>query len=348
MRVAIACVFLFACANNVRQNKATSKDGTIKGATPIALENGAAEERGIVTYPGGDRVDWKKVELPENRRGDLALKLTWATPRPGLKLSFDVFDAWNGQVITGKRAKAPVPTRAATIRDARGTYFIRVFAVGRGDAGRYKLDVDFEAKEIPKLSEVEVALPPRLADVPDLSQAPQKCDLVKFDYSSSDCADKCPLVNPQQTWPGCSKTCTVMPPDASIPACAAKMACPRGGDLRVASCTEKDYVPCPDPKNPDLTNLRCINHKYLPETARIVGKAVIGGEVEVIILIGKSNIDKTWTATLLQGTSPKPLAGGKLTIVRVDGGTLIGRTRLTAQQVQDNLTVLFVPPPKQK
>jgi len=34
--------------------------------------------------------------------------------------------------------------------------------------------------------------------------------------------------------------------------------------------------------------------------------------------------------------------------VRVDGGTLIGRTRLTAQQVQDNLTVLFVPPPKQK
>ena len=85
MRVAItACLLVCACAHNVRQDKATSDDGKIKGAKPIELEKGAAEVRDIVTYPGGDRVDWKKIELPEKQRGSLDILLSWVTPRPGL------------------------------------------------------------------------------------------------------------------------------------------------------------------------------------------------------------------------------------------------------------------------
>ncbi len=348
MRIGIAvCVVLCACAHNVRQDKATSDDGRIKGAKPIVLENGAAIETGIVTYPGGDRVDWKKVELPEKHRGELDIKLTWSTPRPGLKLSFDVFDAWNAQVATAK--KQGRLTREAMIKDAKGTYFIRVYAVGRGDAGKYKLNVEFDGREIGKgPPPIEVNDPPKLADLPDISQQ-AKCDLVKFDYSLPDCQDKCPLINPPATWAGCLKTCTVNPPNANIPACAATMPCPLGGDIRVASCKPIHFVPCPDPKNPDLTNLNCVNFKYPPETLRIVGKSVIGGEVEVSIPIGlKSNIDKTWSGTVLAGKTDKALAGGRITILRIDGGNLVGRVRLTAEQVQANTAVVFVPPLKPK
>jgi hypothetical protein len=348
MRIAIAACFLLACAHNVPQDKATSTDGRVKGAKKLELDNGAVEERGIVTYPGGDRVDWKKVELPEKQRGALDIELSWVTPRPGLKLGFDVFDGYNQQLVSGKRITKAM--RRASIKDAHGTYFIRVYAVGRGDAGKYKLGIDFDGREVGPAKPIEVSDPPKLADLPVVT-ATEKCDLVKFDFSNEDCQNKCPLINPPASWPGCSKTCTVSPPNADIPACAATMACPPGGDIRVKSCTKRDFRACPDPKNPDPTNLNCLNFQYEPEVARIVKKQVIGNEVEVIIMIGaKSNVTSTWTGAVLQGTTSKPLAGGKLTITNVDtaAGTLTGRLRLTAQQVEANLNVVFAPPPKQK
>jgi hypothetical protein len=348
MRVAIlACLVLCACAHNVRQDKATSEDGRIKGAKPIVLENGEASATGIVTYPGGDRVDWKKIELPEKHRGELGIKLSWVTPRPGLKLSFDVFDAYNAQVATSKKISRVM--RGASIKDAKGTYFIRVYAVGRGDAGKYKLNVEFDGREVGKpLPPIEVNDPPKLPDLPLVSET-VACDLYKFDYANPDCRDKCPVVNPQQTWPGCSKVCTVNPPDPAIPACAASMACPPGGDIRVKSCKPIHFPPCPNPNAPNPTNLNCINHKWSPETARIVKKLVFGNEVEITIMVGtKTNVDSTWSGNVLQGSTGKVLAGGKITIVRIDAaaGIIVGRVRLTAQQVEANLNVLISPPPK--
>lgn len=337
-----------ACAHNVPQEKATSTDGRVKGAKKLELENGAVEERGIVTYPGGDRVDWKKVELPEKQRGALDIELSWVTPRPGLKLSFDVFDGYNQQLLSGKKINKAM--RRAQIKDAHGTYFIRVYAVGRGDAGKYKLGIEFDGREVTGPKPIEVNDPPRLADLPDI-KVTEKCDLFKFDFSNPDCEDKCPAINPPPTWKGCSKTCTVVPPNPDIPACAAIMPCPRGGNIDVKSCKESDFPPCPDPKNPDPRNLRCVNYRYPPETYRIVGKAVVGNEVEVIIKIDtKSSIDPKWTASVQQDGTSKPLAGGKLVITRIDtaAGTLVGRVRLTAQQVDQNKTVVFSPPPKVK
>src|SRR5688500_18775901 len=66
-------------------------DGKRKGATRIELEDGNAKERGIVTSPGGDRVDWKKIELSGS--GDLVVELDYTPPRPGLDVSVSVHDA---------------------------------------------------------------------------------------------------------------------------------------------------------------------------------------------------------------------------------------------------------------
>lgn len=348
MRIALAACLLFACAHNVPQDKATSTDGRLKGAKKLELDNGSVIENGVVTYPGGDRVDWKKIELPEKQRGPLDIELSWVTPRPGLKLGFDVFDVYNQPLVSGKKINRLA--RKAQIKDAHGTYFIRVFAVGRGDAGKYKLNIEFDGREVAPVKPIEVADPPKLADLPDVKST-EKCDLFKFDFQNPDCWDKCPAVNPPPSWQGCAKTCTVNPPSADIPACAAIMPCPRHGDIRVKSCTEKDFDPCPDPKNPDMNNLRCVNFQYQPEVARIVKKQVLGSEVEVVIMIGtKSNIDTKWSGAVLQGTSDKAIAGGKLTITNIDtaAGRLTARVRLTAQQVEANTSVVFTPPPKPK
>lgn len=344
MRIALlACVFLWAaCARNVRQDLATSTDGKMTGAKPLVLEEGAVTDSGIVTYPGGDRVDWKKVEIPDAKQGALDIKLTWTTPRPGLKLGFDVFDRWNAQVASSKRiAKG---SRQATIGNARGTYFIRVYAVGRGDAGRYKLGVEFDEHAIAKDPYADVNGPPRLADLPDVTQS-LPCDLYKFDFQNPACHDQCPKVNPPANWQGCSKVCTVTPADAGIPACAASMECPPGGDRRVAKCTKSAFKPC-DPRNIDPSNPRCDDFQFPMVASRITKKSVIGNEVEIIVMIGAdSHIDLTWSAVVLQGDTDRPISGGAIRITRVDSDKIVGRVKLTPQQVEQNVHVRIAPPP---
>src|SRR4051812_30114325 len=101
-RVLALCVAL-SCAHNVPQDKATGDDGRQKGAKEITLENGEAHVPGIVTYPGGDRIDWKFVQLPDKQVGTLDVKLTWQPPRPGLQLVFDVFDEWGWPIGETKK-----------------------------------------------------------------------------------------------------------------------------------------------------------------------------------------------------------------------------------------------------
>src|SRR3712207_4868278 len=105
MRQVGLLVALLGCAHNVPQDKATGPDGKQKGATPIALQEGEGKAHGIVTYPGGDRVDWKFIELPAGQKGKLDLELKYRTPRPGLQVAFDVFDQWNTPVSKAARGR---------------------------------------------------------------------------------------------------------------------------------------------------------------------------------------------------------------------------------------------------
>src|ERR1700733_5298886 len=177
-----------SCAHNVPQDSNSGADAKPKGAKNITLENGEGKAKGIVTYPGGDRVDWKLVELPDKVRGTLDLQLQWQPPRPGLQVAFDVFDEWNTPIMQSKKTKhSRGRVRTATIDGAKGKYYIRVYAVGRGDAGTYKLTVDFKENTEPiatDLSKVDIPEPPKLAAIPE---AEAVCDEFQFDVKNPAC-----------------------------------------------------------------------------------------------------------------------------------------------------------------
>lgn len=351
MRLAVL-ICIAACANNTPQNKQTSKDGRFTGAKPLALgDDGTVSEHGIVTYPGGDRVDWKSIELPEKKTGTLEIKLTWTTPRPNLRLGFDVFDKYNALIAPAKKERHGY-TRTQTIENAKGKYLIRVYALRRGDAGTYKLDVNFTPPiadtgiDWPK---VVVAEPPRLPDLPTVVVS-EPCDAnkVPFDYSNPGCATVCPTTNPRKGWKGCKGQCTVTPPDPGIPECAKDMVCDlRALDRRIPSCLKHFPKPCPDPRNPDPNNPNCDGVEIPPVMGRIQGHTVISNtEVEILISVGTSSrIDPTWTAAVVDGSNK---VIGTIKITRMDTSNTRGRVSLTAQQVTTNKNVLFTPPPKPK
>lgn len=135
------------CARNVPQHESSGKDYVAKGAKKIKLEEGEGRARDIVTYPGGDRVDWKVVELPEGGKGTLYVKLHWQPPRPGLDLAFEVFD----QYFTRVERVRPSPgtgdrSKQVKIKNASGKYYIQVYAPRRTDAGKYILSVRFKER----------------------------------------------------------------------------------------------------------------------------------------------------------------------------------------------------------
>ncbi len=346
--VGIAIVALpGACAHNVPQDKATGTDGKIKGAKELRFENGEAKASGIVTYPGGDRVDWKVLEVPDKQRGTLDFKLTWNPPRPNLQLSFDVFDEWNHSVLsstkkTRKRSKGRIKT--ATLENAKGKYFVRVFAQGRGDAGRYRLTVDFrEAVAGPMFDplKLEIPEPPRLAAVPE-PDVP--CDVNKFDQNLPACRSVCPEFGAPPGWPACKGKCP-NPPDINNSDCWDKIPCTNPPDRRLKKCKLTDFPKCPDINNPDPQNPNCDNAKAPPVNGRVMKTEVKDNDLLITIAGGsQQGVKKGWRAYVLRGSSEEPLSGGDVVIIRIDKTSTLGRVKLTPDQIQANSRVKIVPP----
>ncbi|MGE0867665.1 MAG: hypothetical protein AB7P03_03825 [Kofleriaceae bacterium] len=324
------------CAHTVRQDKATGSDGKIKGAKPLILENGEVKASGIVTYPGGDRVDWRLVEVPPEQRGTMYVTLRWTPPRPGLQLKLDVFDEWNTPVAIAKRVTAR--SRRAKVENAKGKYFVRVYAARRGDAGKYKLTV--EVKDDGNLaidpSKLNIPDPPKLAAVPE-PEIP--CDETTFEVKNPACKTVCPTTGAPPGWPGCAGKCPT-PPDAGIPACQATMPCPNPPDRRVKAC--KRFPKC-DFENPDPGNPNCDQRP--PVIARVLKNEIQGGEVVITIASGSSaGVQKDWHGVVLRGDTATPLAGGDITITRVDKGFTIGKVKLTIDQIKENPRVKLTAP----
>lgn len=331
---AFAVVVTLGCAHNVAYDAHTGEDGKPTGAVAVPLVANRARARGIVTYPGGDRIDWRTIELPAKQSGTLEFKLTWRTPRPRLQLAFDVFDQWFTKVATTPTTKSS-RVRTATVQDARGKYFVRIYAVGRGDAGRYTLDVALRGNDgtEPEWTAVKVPPPPSLPDLPTVvNNVP--CDLgAKFDPDLPDCYDKCPRINRAKftDHPGCKNVCTVTPKDPSIPACAKEMTCnPSAPNRQIPDCA-RYFKPCADPLNPDPANPNCDNTPIPPIRLRHTQAVLEGNEVRIRVLVNTSKIDKTWSAELLDGDSDKPLRNGRLTIVQVDSTYI--ELRVSSRQV---------------
>jgi len=343
---------LASCAHNVPQDSNTGADGKEKGAKPITLENGEGKASGIVTYPGGDRADWKMIELPEKQRGTLQIQLAWTPPRAGLQLAFDVFDEWNrqvGQSAKSAKSRSKGRTRSATIDDAKGKYLVRVFAVGRGDAGKYRLTVDFkESTSGPKFDplKLEIPDPPKLAAVPD-PVIPCDDGVNPFDPKNPECKNVCPAAGAPPNWPPCKDKCPT-PANVELPACQAIMDCPNPADRRVKKCIADKvhkWPKCPDARNPDPNNPNCDDIKIPPVIGRIIGSSIQGSEVIVTIGAGSnSGIAPNWTAHVLSGASDQPLAGGEVKVVRVDKAVTVGKVHLTADQLLANPRVRLAAP----
>jgi hypothetical protein len=339
MRGFLVVGLLAACAHNVPQDSATGADGRIKGARPIRLENGEGIARGIVTYPGGDRVDWKSIELPTGKQGTLDLRMTYTTPRPGLRVAFDVFDQYEAPALPAvlhhhKRS------REATIDHAKGTYFVRVFAPTRGDAGAYKLVATFHEDPAPiELGSLQIPDPPKLAAVPPPTVP---CD--KFDSSNTACADQCPDDAPA-TWKGCAHTCRT--PDVNNAVCRQTMTCPTPPDMRVADCMiapQIHWQPCADFGNPDPTNPLCAPSYIKPIEAHILGVEQQGVNAVITIDVGTNGkIDASWHVHVLRGNTDDILVGGEAKLLRVDKTHAIAKLKLTVDQVSGNQRVRLTP-----
>ncbi len=292
-----------ACANTVSQDRATGPDGRIKGALPVVLAENAGTAKGIVTYPGGDRVDWKMIELPPGAKGRLDLQMTYSTPRPGLKVTFDVFDQWNVPV---KEAAASGRGRikSATVAKATGKYFVRIWAPRRGDAGQYKLTAEFHPEIVlPGFnpSTVAVADPPKLPEIPEPVST---CQV--FDPNDLVCGTKCPPGAPVD-WKGCPKP---TPP----------------------GITEPPPPPPPpvETKKPFVTRVLKLG---------IEGDGVditLGGGSDL-------GVAASWKAVVLRGETTVPLPGGNATIKRVNKTTTLVHVKMTPDQVGANPNVQLSP-----
>jgi hypothetical protein len=203
-------VLLAGCPRNIPQDKATSKDGKPKGARAIKLDDDGEgrSKKDIVTYPGGDRVDWKVFEVPPGKFGTLKIKLQFTPPRPGLDVAFNVYDQYYQRI---GRAK-PTPGTSRRIKRVNlenvegGKYYLQIYAPRRGDAGEYRVSVRFAEATRPVTVAVntEIPDPPTLPAIPEATEptptttpvvtptepvaatvAPVAARIVKYQVSSS-------------------------------------------------------------------------------------------------------------------------------------------------------------------
>jgi hypothetical protein len=335
MRTLLVLVVAAGCAHNVNQDAASGPDAKIAGAKKLKIAESKLRETGIVTYPGGDRVDWKAIELPTGKHGRLEVTLTYTTPRPGLHVSFDLFDRYQAPV-DDKVYKTDRRTRTASLVDVADKVFVRVYAPRRGDAGKYTLEAKFtEAPPPIDMSKLSVPPPPPLAELEKL------CDT--FDPNIKACADVCPATGAPPHWKACDrqpcngrddpeiKSCADTMPcngrtDPRIKSCAAVMACPAVSDSRIADCNKP--VPTPD-----------------PVFVTIIKLDIVAGQAVIQIPVGSNQkVDRTWTGTLLQGSTSTPLPNGEITIIRVEQKLTLAKVKLTFDVVQKNLNVRLQPP----
>lgn len=306
---ALACLVVCgACANNVAFDKATGPDGRVKGAKPVVLSDNSGSAKGIVTYPGGDRIDWRMIELPEGANGQLDLEMTYSTPRPGLRLTFDVFNQWN-EPVKDAAVSGRGRIKTASVAKASGKYFVRIYAPRRGDAGQYKLKAEFKPSvELATFKPLSVPVPdpPKLAEIPEPAMP-----CTTFDALNPTCGTACPPGSPPE-WKGCPKPTT--PPGGTGPT----------GPV--------------EPPPPPVV-------KAKPITARVLKVAVNADGLEVTLGAGSEHlVGKDWKAVVLRGVTTSPLSGGSATIVRVNKTTTVIQVKLTTNQMAENSNVQLSPP----
>lgn len=343
--VGVSAALAAGCPKNVPQELRTGEDGKVKGARAMKLENNEARARGIVTYPGGDRVDWKVIELPKEQRGAMRLKLKWTPPRPGLDLSFDVYDEYGNVVASAKpnkRKQSRKTTKTAAIANATGKLFVQIYASERGDAGQYALTAAFDPEPDPgpdSWLEHQVPDPPKLPAVPENVK---RCDPLNFDRSNPDCIDDCPFVHDAK-WPGCKDVCPdLAKPDPTHAACVRDAVCPSPPDKRFAKCV---FAAC-DRRKFDATNPNCegLTAQADDRFGQITDLQPTSLGVQLTINLGTSDgIADGWKGVLLDAND-RPIRGTDFVIRKVGKNASVDELRLDPAKVPATATVKMVQP----
>ncbi len=179
--LALAIAMLTSCPSNISQKANSGKDYRSKGAKKIRPDGKKRwrSSRDVVTYPGGDREDWKVLEIPEGTPpGNLSVSVKFTNPRPRLDVAFQVYDQYMKRIGRAKPSKGDTLADRGIEGDSKtvkingvtpGKYFVRIYAHRRTDAGKYRVTAKFsEKKLVVSLGDTEIPEPPKLAAVPDV------------------------------------------------------------------------------------------------------------------------------------------------------------------------------------
>jgi hypothetical protein len=341
--VLVASALSFGCVKSVNQAAHTGKDGKYKGARAIELDpaDNTGETKGIVTYPGGDRVDWKMVTIPEGKKGTLSFDLSWKPPRPGLDLAFDVYDQY-GQKIGSVKPKKPAAAKkskkkrgkkSVSVGPAAGVVYVQIYASNRGDAGAYRMNVKFEEQ----LTEAAPVFDPGLVSIPQppkLAAVPPPCDPAAIDPKNPECKGVSPPCDPKTPDPanpnckGVTKACDPNALDPLNPACLA-------------------YYPECDPLAIDAKNPKCKGvTKPPPEpiNADIVATENSGTGTVITINVGtKEGVDTKWTGKIVD-SSGNAIQGSSFTIFKAKDHSCFAKVKIGKATVDKNLAVRLTPP----
>ena len=313
---AVLALSLTACGHSP---KPTAPSDEPSDASPMELENGEAIAFGTVDY-SGDRVDWKRLELPPNQSGALDFTLTWTSPKPGLQLAIDVFDDHEEQIV-GSSTRGKRRVRNLKVAKAHGTYFVRVYALDPHDAGKYRLGATFKpviaATPPPPPTAPPTTPTPPVPPAPPNNPPPPVAACEVFDVKDRTCKNVCPkppeLAPPG--WPPCKDVCPTVP-SADIEACLISMPCPPGKpERRIKACKPIHWPACPDPHNPDRTNPNCPSAPA-PYVLRIIGTEVKGDDLIVRVAIGRTTgVKMNWSAVLTRRNVRVPGGDGTIVVI---------------------------------
>ncbi len=174
----VAVALTAGCLTNVKGDARSGKDQKVKSAKKIAYEDGEGRSRrDIVTYPGGDRVDWKTFQIPEGAAGTLRVKLKFKPARPGMDIAFRLYDEYFERL--GHAKPAPGSGRVSKtikVRNAEAgmRYYVQVYAPRRIDAAQYRVYVNFSeghagAAMAASVDEDDLPDPPVLPAIPEVA-----------------------------------------------------------------------------------------------------------------------------------------------------------------------------------
>jgi hypothetical protein len=163
-----------ACTRAYNPKAHLGTDGTRQTARELELRcdddgNCSASRRDVVTWRGGDRLDWYVVHLPPSRCGSAALdiKLQWEAARPPMRFAIDA--------MLPRADREPLPIwRKRGLENARtrldelggGPIYLRVAAHGRDSAGTYRLRVHAPADRCPLAADIYQPRPEQLPVTP--------------------------------------------------------------------------------------------------------------------------------------------------------------------------------------